>query len=64
MRNIHERFTVYVTDDIRPDSFTKWKQLGIAVTRAQAWQLNQKALGPKGYRYSKIIETRIYKGRD
>ncbi|MDQ3023903.1 MAG: hypothetical protein M3R04_05915 [bacterium] len=60
MRNIHHGFTIYATDDAKLDGYTHWKRFAVAFTRADAWRMNQKALGSKGYRHTKVTETRIY----
>jgi hypothetical protein len=65
MKKLVHRYRVQATDDARVSEFTRWKQYGgRCAERKDAWALAQQALGPGGFRHVRVVEERVYKGRD
>jgi hypothetical protein len=64
MRKTLHRYRVQGSDDARVSEFTRWKAYGsLCAVRKDAWALATAAL-QAGFRHVRVIEERIYKGRD
>ena len=63
MKKTRHLISVYVTDDAREHTGTRWKLYSGHPSRQSAWAAARRAL-KSGYRYAKLVETRIFKGAD